>query len=124
AVTRGDFLNDHGQTQVVEPGTIPLGWHGDAIATEFGQAAQFVLRKVAVAVPLRRLGRDVVLHVGANGVLHRAVVFAEKHVFVSGTLSSASATSVVEDGAALDDERRAFDHDGRAAPASNQAARA
>ena len=46
-----------------------------------GVAAQLLLRKVVRAVPLRRVRRDLGLHVGTHRLLHRALVFSEPHAF-------------------------------------------
>ena len=79
AVAGGDLLEDDRQRQVVEPGAVPLGGHRHAVAAERRQAAQLGSREVAVLVPARACGAISVLHVGAHGVLHGAVVFTEQH---------------------------------------------
>ena len=53
---------------------------GDPATGEpIGQTAQFLLGETVTLVPGRGLRRDAFLHVGAHGVLHRAVVFAQQH---------------------------------------------
>ena len=79
AVAGGDLLEDDGEREVVEAGAVELGRHRDAVAAERGEALQLGLREVAVAVPLRRVRRDAVLHVAANRVLHGDVVGVEDH---------------------------------------------
>ena len=65
--------------------------HGDAVAAEFCEPAQLALREMRLAVPARRVRRDLGLHEAAHGVLHRAMVVVEDHGAVQpsfGTRSS------------------------------------
>ncbi len=79
AVAGRDLLEDHRQREVVEAGAVPFGRHRDAVAAELREAAQLLGREVALAVPARRVRRDLGLDVGTDRVLHRAVVVRQQH---------------------------------------------
>jgi len=89
AVAGGDLLEDEREAQIVQPRAAPFGGHGHAVAAERGQALQFFLRKVRLAVPARGMRRDVVLHERAHRVLDRDMVFAEQHGGLLGTVGRA-----------------------------------
>jgi hypothetical protein len=80
AVAGGDLLQDQRQRQVVEPGAVPLGGHGHAVAAELGQALELRLGGEVVGLSqAAACGAIFGLHVGAHGVLHGQVVFGEQH---------------------------------------------
>jgi hypothetical protein len=68
-----------GQRQVVQPGAVPLGGHGHAVAAQRGQALQLRRRELVALVPGGGVRGDLGLHVAAHGVLHGEVVFTQQH---------------------------------------------
>src|SRR5207244_1848296 len=99
AVAGGDLFEDQREAQIVEPRPVPLGRHGHPVAAERREAAQLVLREVAIAIPLRGVRRDAVLHVGAHRILHGTVVI------LCGSLYSAIAAIVTAAKASLTSHR-------------------
>ena len=79
AVAGGDLLEDDGERQVVEAGAVVLGRHGHAVAAERGEALQFGLGEVRLAVPAGSVRRDLRLHVAAHRLLDGAMVVVEDH---------------------------------------------
>ena len=68
------------QRQVVQAGAVPLGRHGHAVAAELGQALAAPRAGSGDGGPsAAALRRDAVVHIGAHGVLHSAVVVGEQH---------------------------------------------
>ncbi len=79
AVGRGDLLNGQRERQVVEPGAVPFGGHGDAQATQRRQALQRLARKAAFARPVGRMRGDFGLSKIAHRVADHAVIVRKQH---------------------------------------------
>ena len=79
AVARGDLLQRDGERHVVHAGAAePLG-HDHPERPERAERMQRFARKAVLAVPVRRMGRELRLREGPDRVAHEALLLGQQH---------------------------------------------